>query len=291
MVYAVKSWLLGNRLICAPFASTCDPLVQSEEDLDALAPQLEELMRATKAEHLEIKVNRLPRTEWGALRFIPSESYKNHYLNLPRDPADLFRRFSRTNVRQRIQRAEAAGVTIEFVQDKDGLAAFYQLMCASRRRLGLPAVRRRFLENLQQHLGAGLRVSLALQGGKAVSGLLVLCHNQTCTFEHSGDTPEGRATGANQLLWWENMRRACLEGYRVVSLGRTSPDNQSLLAYKRHWGATEEDLMTFVHVQGSKSRVSLARESKDVALIRWFFRFAPRPVYHGLSHYLHRHWA
>jgi hypothetical protein len=87
------------------------------------------------------------------------------------------------------------------------------------------------------------------------------------------------------------MRRACLEGYRVVSLGRTSPDNQSLLAYKRHWGATEEDLMTFVHVQGSKSRVSLARESKDVALIRWFFRFAPRPVYHGLSHYLHRHWA
>lgn len=292
IAYVVNSWLLGNRLICAPLASTCDPLVQTDDDLDALAPHLEELMRSTKAQRVEIKAARLSKTNWGDLRFVPSESYKEHYLTLPQDPTELLRRCSRTNVRQRIHRAEAAGVAIEHPQDKSGLATFYHLVCATRKRLGLPMVEWRFLENLWEYLGPhAVRVSCAVQNGRVVSGLLVLCYKQTCTFEYAGDAPEGRATGANQLLWWENIRRACMEGYRVVSLGRTSPSDQSLIAYKRHWGATEEDLTTFVHVRGGRSRVSLARQAKGVTLIRWLFRYAPRPVYHALSHYIYRHWG
>src|SRR5579871_1117567 len=48
-VYAVKSWLLGNRVSSLPFASFCDPLIASSEQFQLMVPELEALRASSKS--------------------------------------------------------------------------------------------------------------------------------------------------------------------------------------------------------------------------------------------------
>ena len=53
-VYEVRSWLTGNRLVAAPFATLCDPLVSGPEDLGLLLDKVMQTARDRRSKHVEI---------------------------------------------------------------------------------------------------------------------------------------------------------------------------------------------------------------------------------------------
>src|ERR1043165_8425904 len=54
-VYAVKSWLLGNRTVSVPFASFCDPLISRPEDLSILLEEIHDFARRSRSRRIEIR--------------------------------------------------------------------------------------------------------------------------------------------------------------------------------------------------------------------------------------------
>ena len=103
-LFAVKSWLTGKRLISIPFATLCDPLISSHEELEDLLAEAKYLLKEVGGSHMEIKFLK------GA-DFIPDNSfgihnyYQHHFLILPEDIEKLKSSLHRTCVRQRISRA------------------------------------------------------------------------------------------------------------------------------------------------------------------------------------------
>lgn len=290
--YVVNSRWLGRWTVCAPYATKCGPLLADGVNHRDVAPLIHAILDQHHSHRFEFRAHFIEPDEMEDLRFQPSALFKHHYLHLGNGPDELMRHFSRTNVRQRIRRAGEEGITARDETGTDGLAAFYMLFTLTRRRLGLPAMSLSFFNNLLAYLPAGtVQVIVARRSGCPEAALFALRYKGTLHFEYGGSHPDAAASGANQLVWWSAMRRACEEGLHTVSLGCTDRDNEGLLAYKRHWGAEEEDVATLVMRRRGAACMEGSRRMKDRDAVRWFFRHAPEALCETASRVVYRHWG
>ncbi len=291
-VYTVSSWLLGNNLVAAPFATYCDPLLRAPCDMRQLWSLLGTLHREIRNCRVHVKArSALPVAD--DLGFGQNTSHLHHYLPLEGGPEKLMKGFSRTNVRQWIQRAERAGLKVDRCRGEAGTAAFYPLFVNTRRRLGLPWVPYRFFDALNRSIGPeGLSCFMARNDEGLVAGVLTFHFKDTLILESLGDSEASHKSGAVQLIFWTAIQQACLEGYRFVSFGRTEKDNEGLASHKRCWGCVEETLTDYCYPRESAS-TPRGRMGDDAAR-RWMgtvLRKAPLPIGSALGRLLYRHWA
>jgi CelD/BcsL family acetyltransferase involved in cellulose biosynthesis len=291
-IYLSESRWLGRRLLNAPFAMDCGPLLSTDDSMN-LHRFTRDVMRHFGARRFELRsVGRLP-PGWPDDQASTRVVWKVHRLELTAGVDALHRGLSRTNVRQRIRRARESGIRIVYGASAEQVCEFYLLFAATRRRLGLPVLPASLFWHLVSHLPEGAtRLSLAMRDGHPVAGLFAVRCKDTLRYEFSGYHPEAGTNGANQLLWWDGIERACAEGLREVCLGCTAPSNQGLLAYKRHWGGREQDMLTSVLPvrDAAAARPDAMRDWKEHELLRGFFARAPELIYRAASRAVYRHW-
>lgn len=290
-VYTVRSALLGNRLVSVPFASISGPLAAGVDDLTILVRFLSAHRAALDIGRLEIRLNE----PFGAAP--PDggtvvDAFKHHALDLRRGEDILYSRLSRKCVRTHIQKAARSGVEVatgcalESEWDE-----FHRLYSATRHRLGLPVMPRRFFSAMHLHLPPeSFVLQLARREGVVLGAGLSLVFNGTWLLEWVGDSPAGRSVGANQALYWSAIRAALARQCHTFSFGRTAVSNHGLLEYKRHWGAIESDLPVLVWgdteaaPRGTPSGGGRLRE-----LVKPAIAAAPQPVYELVSDFCYRH--
>jgi hypothetical protein len=292
-VYTVKSWLLGRRISSLPFSSFCDPLVTSAEQFSMLLPELEALRKRSKSRLVEVRSSRTgEHLEESSLE--RSSTYKHHYLFLNDDLDELFRRFSKSSVRQKIQQAERAGVTVEKRDDEQGLKICHTILAATRSRRALPVLPFSFFRAMGEFLRPQhLKIFLAYQAGKPVAFHLILRFSDLWISEYSGNTDEAQ-NGVNQLLYWETIKAAHAAGAKTFSFGRTSATNEGLLSYKRRWAPVEEDLAEFSLYpntgSAAKEGAKTSREnSLAYRLTQLVLSKAPDPISRAIGNYCYRH--
>lgn len=288
-VYFVRSRLLGDRFVSVPFASYCDPLLSSPDDLSAFMESIPAQLAGAKANSFELR----PRRVAGLLQATGVQManlYRHHCLRLNRSPEELRKGFSRTCVRQWLNKAEKSGVTVRAGSEDDDLRCFCALLTGARRKLGLPPMPEQFFSAMRQFLVPGhLVLMTAIHRDRPVASILVLRWGETCALEYAADTDEGRMIGAGQLLYWETVRAACRQGCHSLSFGRTSPLNLGLLDYKRRWGTIEEDLLVFMLPRVGLRRRALRERAAAYRLCRLVAAHAPTPMYRWLGRFVYRH--
>ena len=104
-----------------------------------------------------------------------------------------------------------------------------------------------FFENMWKvlHPLNHFQIILAFKDHSAVAGLAYLKFKKRISTEFAGWDIRFRSSKPNHFLYWEAIKIACSEGYKIFDFGRTSPDNSGLMAFKRHWGTIETDLPKF----------------------------------------------
>lgn len=293
-VYAVKSWLLGNRMVSVPFASFCDPLVSSAEELRGFLPAIDHLLREQNGRSFSIRslaTRHDIETHFGC----PESVYKHHYLPLDRSPEKMFASFAKSSICQKIQKAVRAGVTVVEVYGPKGMQTCHAILARTRRKVSRPPFPLSFFLAMERMLSSrNLRVFLALQRGEAVGCHLVLTFKDLWISEYSGNT-EGAIHGVNQLLYWETIKAAQTAGATKFSFGRTSASNTGLLAYKRRWATIEEEAGDFRVAPAQPTLPQVAREAKNRETgiahraLQFVVRRSPAPVCDMIGRFCYRH--
>jgi hypothetical protein len=283
-VYEVRSRFLGNRTVSIPFATLCDPLVTSEDQIDSLVSHLK---------HSETNEQPLRIGAWRATNIATNGNaprgtgFSHHFIELTKSFEKLQQTFSKTAVRQMVLRAQRSGLVVETCGPETGLEAFYNLYYATRKRLGLPAMPFQFFDSLSRNLGSEkIALLFARQGSEILAGVLAFKWKDMILVECLGEAEGARKVGANQLLWWEAIKAACDQGYGVFSFGRTHHSNKGLMEYKRRWGTVEEDLSAFGSPALKKMYTS---EGTMTAALRRLTSLAPGPIYRRFSAACYRH--
>lgn len=285
-IYLVRSWVLGNRVVSAPFASFCDPLL-SMEQYRLVQHALRQLTLRERTSFHEFRPLK-------AASVLPKPSklftFKHHYLPLAQEAEAILANCSKSCVRKKVKRALSQSVIITQESGEEAVRYLHAILEVNRRNLALPALPITFFRSMcQEFKPSEQRLSLARRGGEIIGALFSLRFRDWEMLEYIGSLDQARNLGVNQLLYWEHILASKKDGHQFVSFGRTSPENIGLLEYKRHWGATEEDQPIYIYSSNGRSGSEYRSGSLVYTLARALFRRLPRPIYSLAGQIIYRH--
>jgi hypothetical protein len=288
-VYVVRSWLLGNRIVSIPYASVCDPLIDSAEQYHQMLPALVELQKETVSRSIEIRM--LKTASRLTSSSVPSlDQPIHHYLPLSQPPEELRKKFARTAISQMIDRAQKQGLSVKTGRDESAIRSFHSLSIHTRKRLCLPPIPFIFFDSFVKSFSPDqMDILFAVYEKQNIAGLLLLKFNDVLHIEYFAGNHQAYQKGASTLLYWEAIRHAWASGCKIVSFGRTDSWNKGLVNFKRRWATIEEPIAITRISVNSNHAYSGYNSAKNSTVSRLIFGKAPKPLRESLASFIYRH--
>lgn len=269
----IRSPLFGNALVSAGFGTGGGIL---GEGVEALA----EAAVALGYPSVELRGGPIPEG-WAVSEGV----YANFDRDLPADEAALFESIPRR------QRAEARkgldfGLTTSAGSDEHHRNAHFRVYAESVRNLGTPVFPKSLFGAALAAFGDEADVVMVWKDERPLAALLTFYWKGVCQPFWGGGTWEARQWRANDLVYYEVMRRAILRGCTRADFGR-SKVGTGPWSRKRIWGFRETPLVYAVHGQvrgvnplAPKYRLKVAAWQK---LPLWLANRLGPPIARGLG--------
>ena len=232
----VRTWLT-RRLASLPFSDHCAPLT----DDPATTAMLVARLRSEAETHGWRSCELRPRHPL-ATGLHAGDSYWLHTLDLARPAAEVFKGFHPSSTQRAIRRAEREQVTYETGRSDSMLADFFALLRLTRRRHGVPPQPFAWFRNLATCLGERLAIHLARKGGRPIAALLTIVFRRSMVYKYGGSDAAYHRLGGMPFLFWQAIQGAQAQGLLELDLGRTDREQDGLIAFKNHLGATPSPL-------------------------------------------------
>ena len=289
-IFHVKSWLLGNRLVAAPFATLFDPLAANDNHMKLLLGRSIQLARDLKSSYVEIRtLHTGPIFKGSGLE--ASLVFRHHYLDLNRSLDDVWKGFHRQSIRHKISKALKNNINVRVAESEDDLKKFYRLHLIARKRLALPPQPFKFFNSLWQNFYASGRLFLILasKNNTPMSGLICFRFKDRVSAEYLATDNQFLNLNPNHLLYWEAIQMAHGNGFSIFDLGRTSSFNTSLMAFKGKWGANVIDLPTFYYPPEVSKRMDRNEVSLKYKALKMICRNMPDSLQQVLGSFVYKH--
>jgi hypothetical protein len=281
-VMEIESFLTGKRGVSLPFTDICHPVADTAATFQALMDRLTEYGHGAGWKYIEFR--------GGSDFFDDAPHCAEHFvhiLDLHGNEEGLFKSL-RANIRNEIRRAEKVGVAVSLLHTREALATFYHLHCETRRWHGLPPQPWSFFEKIYEHIIVSRQgfVALAMHQGKPVAGAVYSIFRDCALYKFSASDRRVQHLRANKLVMWEAIRWFCRNGFRSLDFGRTEPENEGLLQFKRGWGAQESRA---AYYRLSLRENTFSAERNGIRSSYPVFKMLPIPVLRLAGRVLYRH--
>ena len=260
----VRNRLAGTRIVALPYSTSCPLLVAPGADVDraGFADAMRNLGIRLGGD-VEVRTG-FP-ADHGAY---VSQRFIGHRLALDAGLSAVMRGVSRGH-RSGIAKAVREGVTVEHRTDAEALRRFYRLHVATRRRLGLPTPRKRFILRFADLFAEGLGfVTLARQHGRDTAAAVFFTTGGTVFYEAGASDVRFLSARPNNLVFSEAIRWACENAHHTFDFGRTDVDNLGLARFKSSWGAAVTTLVYCRYGDAPEPSRGLARKAVSATISR-----------------------
>jgi CelD/BcsL family acetyltransferase involved in cellulose biosynthesis len=276
----------GRKWVSLPYTDYCPPLVSAVQYEKPLVAALAQASSAAGVRRVEIHA------PVAAIGSTASPVALRHVIALSRDPAEVYARFHRSQVRRSIRRAEREELTVRFAtcpHDLDDV--FYRLHLLTRRRHGVPVQPRRFFRLLWENvIATGLGSVLIVEASaRPIAAAVFMAWNETVVYKFGASDASSWSLRPNHLLFWHAIRAACMEGHRWFDLGRTDIGNEGLRNFKLSWGSVEEPLV--YESLGSKPGSVAPADGMATRMLGPVIRHSPLLICRAVGETLYRYAA
>lgn len=236
----IRSFLTGNRAVGLPFTDHCNPLKNSDLDLQPLSKEIFVYGNKKKWKYIEF------RSSFFTSQQPPHETYYTHNIDLSMSPGELWARLKSNNKRN-IKKAMRLGLKIEFSKSRQDLENFYRLQVITRKRHGLPAQPFKFYKNIFEKIilkDLGIIASVYYKN-RMIAASIYFNFNHKAIFKYGASDHIFHQLRPNNLIMWEAINWHREKNCQLLNLGRTDTGDKGLLEYKRSWGGRESELKYF----------------------------------------------
>jgi lipid II:glycine glycyltransferase (peptidoglycan interpeptide bridge formation enzyme) len=133
--------------------------------------------------------------------------------------------------------------------------------------------------------GSDLKIRVAFKGDLPVAGILTLSNRRSVVYKYGGSIASFNKFGGMPLLFWKTIQEAKDNGLEELDLGRSDPDNQGLITFKEHLGATATTINYWVY----PPRPQRPRSAWQKNLARHLVQASPDLVLQTVGTLLYRH--
>jgi FemAB-related protein (PEP-CTERM system-associated) len=281
-VTLIASRLFGRRMVSVPYGVGGGVLADDECVAQALFDEARRIAIDERCTTIEL------RSERATIAGLPTnENYAGFERELPRSPDDVLNWLPRKARAAARHGHDKFGLTICFGDDR--LPAAWRLYTRNMRRLGSLNYPYRFFERLLAHTPGGHWVCLVHRDGRPVTGLVTFLFRDRVLPYFFGATNEARSCSAANFTYYELMRRAVAEGYRVFDFGRSRRDNPGSYDFKRFHGFEPRPLRYQRWTADGRADRNLTPSNPWFASVRRLWTRMPLAVTRRLGGRLSRH--
>jgi hypothetical protein len=270
-VMEVSSFLTGRRGVSLPFTDFCEPIAPDETTFQEVVNRITEYGKKAGWKYIEWKGGQ---TCFQGID--PSQSYYGHTIALVQEEREIFACF-RDSTKRNIRKAIKEDVKVKISSSLESLKAFCRLNCITRKHHGLPPQPFLFFKKVFEHIiskNLGF-VVIASHTKQVIAGAVYLVFGDKAIFKYGASDRNYHHLRANNLVMWKAIKWSAHNGFKSLQLGRTEPENQGLLQFKRGWGAREEIISYFKYDLGE---ASFAKSDSQYHMYTNFLRKMPIPL-------------
>jgi hypothetical protein len=280
----VNSKLTGRRWVSLPFSDFCTPLYTSPSVLESLV----EYLLAQSGQGV------IPRVEIrsdisGKNSIYHEKIFVWHKLRLLDNSEEVFQKFHKTRVRDKIQLASRRGVEIRWGTRNSDIMIFYNMLVKTHHRLGCPTQPKHFFNLIWERIiekGLGFLL-LAYYLNKPIAGTVYIHNQSVLTAKYNASLPEYWRLRANNLIYWSAIKWGCENGFTSFDFGRTEINNQTLRNFKSGWGTTEQPLIYSIITD----KQSNATKGWSKEIMNFVIRNSPSIISRLVGEMLYKHYA
>lgn len=225
----IESRLFGHYLVSLPYFTYGGPLGVDEATARELLHAAGALAGEAGAGHVEFRGFTALEPDW------PTRTDKvTLHRPLAESEEALWKSLSRARRRQ-VKKAQD-GVSEVATGGAELLDDFYAVFAENMRDLGTPVYDRRFFAAMLARFPEATRIVSVRRGGEPAGAAFLVGYRDKLEVPWVSTRRAMNVHHVNTLLYWEQLRLAVAEGYRVFDFGRSSVDSGTY-AFKRQWGA------------------------------------------------------
>jgi CelD/BcsL family acetyltransferase involved in cellulose biosynthesis len=282
----VRSFLTGKRWVSLPFSDCCVPLLSQNDSqsLETLVGFLED-HQGVETPKIEIRGS-----VHSAQHLFTVQNFVVHTLALEKNAEDVYKRFDRQAVKNRIAKTQREGVVVRECKTLDDFNDFYGLQLLTRKRLGVPAQPKFFFDAVWKYiLEPGLGFALvSYKDDTPIGGGVFFKFGSTVYYKYGASDFAYKSLHPNHAFLWEGIRRSCVEGYRVFDFGRSEVKSAGLRNFKAGWGTVEKPL-SYTFIAGDAPKIG-ATSTLD-RMTSFVIRHSPVAVCKLSGQLLYKHFA
>ena len=281
----IRSSLTGKRLVSLPFSDHCQPLAD-QNSIRAIIHNLQSHSLSRAMRYIEFR----PLVKDGLSsigNFSETEQFCFHSIDLRKNIEALYQGMHHSCIRRKIKRAEKEELIYEQGASPSLVSKFRHLFLLTRRRHRLPPPPAAWFNNLVHFLGDTLKIHMVSKGDTPIASILTLTHKDVIVYKYGCSDASFSNMGGTPYLFWTVIQQAKENGLQEFDLGRSDYEDDGLIAFKGHLGATATTL-TYLRSSPLKARRS-ASKSGTASLMRYTMSRLPDPLLAGIGNLLYRH--
>ncbi|HEX2763751.1 MAG TPA: FemAB family XrtA/PEP-CTERM system-associated protein [Allosphingosinicella sp.] len=272
----MRSFLFGNAMVSAGFATGGGILASTEAGAAALADAAWRLARGRGCASVELRGGGVP-AGWQRNEGV----YAAFSTPAVEDEAALLATIPRRQ-RAEIRKAFGFGLDVSTGRDAAHVEAFRRVYGESVRNLGTPVFPAGLFRAMAEGFGEDCDVLLIRKDGRPLAAFFNFYLGDTAFSYWGGGTAEARRWRANDLVYFEFIRHAARRGCRTADFGR-SKLGTGACERKRIWGFEERALVYAQRTaEGAASREINPLDPKYQARIA-LWRRLPLPLANALG--------
>jgi len=228
----IKSLLFGHSISALPFCVYGGIASNSEIVRQKLESAASELAQQQQVDYLEYRNMYPVHSDWPA---------KDLYFTFrkPIDP-DVEKNLLAIPRKQRAMVRK--GIKNELKGDvDDDIERFFFAYSRSVHRLGTPVFSKKYFQLLKETFADQCEILTVHNDGKTLSSVMSFYFRDEVLPYYGGSTSDARTVAANDFMYWELMRRSCVNGYKLFDFGR-SKRNTGSFSFKKNWGFDAQPL-------------------------------------------------
>lgn len=222
----VNSQLFGNALVALPFAVYGGIAGNTAEAASALESEAKKLAERLAVDHLEFRNLNQRHEDW------PTQDLYVTFVRQIPEILDEKMMCIPQKRRNMVRKAIKLGL---YATHNDSVDDFFPIYAENVRDHGTPALSKSYFHKLKQCFGDDCEIlSIRTPDGNPVSCILSFYFRDQVLAYYAGERAAARNTAANDLKYWELMKRAAKRGARIFDLGRSKKGTGSF-EFKRTW--------------------------------------------------------
>ena len=216
-----------------------------------------------------------------------SATFVSHSLDLAGDEQQIFKSF-RDSTRRNIKKAAKSNIEVSFNSTWQSVETFYELNSITRKHHGVPPQPIKFFKKVFEHIiskDKGI-VAIASHQGIPVAGAVFFHFGKKALFKFGASIRRFQHLRPNNLVMWEAIKWLASNGFENLNLGRTEPENNGLMQFKRGWGTRERQ----IHYYSYDFKLGeFITQKKTFKSSYNFFKLMPEPLLKLAGNLLYRH--